>query len=795
MASDFREEIIKKRPIGRGLDSFRNSLNSKCRDLGIAEGADILQRLDDEGIKDTMLELVRALQILPAAYTLRSGKGRGFLAAELANLYSRLDSNEENPRSVIPLFSKVIRTATDDEVWNAAYELITESTPPPRPLASVFQTPSRFTSSNIVDSSEHRKDMDPLLKEELGPIYVGVPGFYEAFFCTEPARQTIFEAVFAKCQAGDNPLYRTESGWRDWPEGSREKDVLSWLSTRVNLFVDLAKVQPSAPKVSRRPVAQPAQPLAGSTAGRKLDIGFVDEPSAREDSRCHWAQILVPGELKSNPSADNTSKTWLDLGRYAREVLTAQDMRRSVLGFTLCGSLMRLWLFDRIGAMASVSFDIHGDGLRFVSVVLTFLWMSREQLGFDPSIIELDGQHFIEIGQGKQKERLIIDELIKRATCIAGRATTCWKAHREGDDSKTVFVIKDSWQYTEREEEGVLLREATEKKVRNVARYHYHETVLAGGDIDDVCNIRKGLDITKATNYIVESQKAADLQRSSPTPSSRSEADRGRSFEIPSIIGRKRSSSSFRPSLPSSKRACSSSPTKRQSLSTPGNREHRRVIIRDYGTPLHKASSVLVFVRALWECLQGCKDLYEKTGLLQCDISTGNLRMNEDEGNPSWFAFIIDLDLAVRADRTGPSPVRHKTGTRPFMAVGVMQGELRAIKHDYESFFWVFFWFGIHYNGPHGKSRVVRRFENWNYMDIRELAEVKKGVVADEEDFLQTVEEYFTPFYQPLIPWVNRLRKIIFPGGSRRKDSSPELFSLMDDLFQKAQEALASRDS
>lgn len=67
---------------------------------------------------------------------------------------------------------------------------------------------------------------------------------------------------------------------------------------------------------------------------------------------------------------------------------------------------------------------------------------------------------------------------MKRAPCVAGRATTCWKAHREGDKTNhregdktnTPLVIKDSWQYPEREEEGKLLAEATEKGVVNVAR-------------------------------------------------------------------------------------------------------------------------------------------------------------------------------------------------------------------------------------------------------------------------------------------------------------------------------------
>lgn len=52
-------------------------------------------------------------------------------------------------------------------------------------------------------------------------------------------------------------------------------------------------------------------------------------------------------------------------------------------------------------------------------------------------------QRFIKIERNGSKERIIIEEVMKRARCIAGRAITCWKAHREGDP-RTLLVIKDS---------------------------------------------------------------------------------------------------------------------------------------------------------------------------------------------------------------------------------------------------------------------------------------------------------------------------------------------------------------
>ena len=62
------------------------------------------------------------------------------------------------------------------------------------------------------------------------------------------------------------------------------------------------------------------------------------------------------------------------------------------------------------------------------------------------------------------------------ACCIAGRATTCWRAYSEGYP-ETLLLIKDSWQYPERDEEGELLCKVTDKGVINMARYYYHEIV------------------------------------------------------------------------------------------------------------------------------------------------------------------------------------------------------------------------------------------------------------------------------------------------------------------------------
>ncbi|KAG6024862.1 hypothetical protein E4U40_003009 [Claviceps sp. LM458 group G5] len=117
---------------------------------------------------------------------------------------------------------------------------------------------------------------------------------------------------------------------------------------------------------------------------------------------------------------------------------------------------------------------------------------------------------------------------------------------------------------------------------------------------------------------------------------------------------------------------------------------HRRIIVRDYGKPIYRASSRLALLACLEGCIAGHESLYE-AGILHRDISLNNLMINEEsETNQSWRHFLIDLDQAIYTDRHDPSE-RTKVGIRIFMAIGLLDGEDHSFLHDdLESFFWVF---------------------------------------------------------------------------------------------------------
>ncbi|KAL2813163.1 hypothetical protein BJX63DRAFT_443206 [Aspergillus granulosus] len=770
-------DTSKVAPIGNNLDAVWNSFQKACRKRDLAAMLDSLDLFSIAETQLLMVSLIAALLYLPDIESLPSASGRDNLLSDLLKLNIWIGSNNFEVCQSKLLLKAVLDKQPDSIIWDQLYTIVRESTPPPLPSAPQLldQTSCLRTTSSLINSSEYRSNFDDILEEELVSIYIGVSGFHDAFFGQIQGLQDTAAAVFAKCKEGENPLFTKDIGWSGWPADAKEKDVIDWLRELVCHLQNLA-VDAGFPRVTTRTLlAQPTKGLQGSTANRKLDIGFVQKT---DNPKKRWLDIMVLGELKSNKAADTLSKTWLDLGRYAREVLTAQDTRIFVLGFSLCSSIMRVWQFDRAGAIASLPFDINTDGQQFVLSMLGFLHMNHSQLGFDPTIhTSSNGERYIQIVRDGRSERIVIDYLIQRSHCVVGRATTCWKAHYQGDKvAKIPLVIKDSWQYLGWDEEGELLRTASEGGVVKVARYYHHETVKVGGKVDDIYGLRKGLDLSPATHY-------------QPTGSEFSRID---AQGISSVTGgcsgsskkRKRQCSDSQDGPPHKKRTSSRSPiTLGEEIV---NREHRRVIVRDYGIPIYKARSPLSMLSAIESCLEGYKSLHEKVGLLQGDISTGNLMLGD--GDHSWPGFLVDLDLAIKVTRDGSSGAQAKGGTRAFMAIGLLRGETHTFMHDLESFFWVIFWICIHYDGPTKRSKVIPKYDQWNYADMEVLSEQKKGVIAEEEDFNRKVKIHITQFYQPLAPWLNRLRKVVFPGGKRRKGTDPALYSDMKKVLQEAQE-------
>lgn len=152
---------------------------------------------------------------------------------------SAVNADALDIQRIIPLLKAVLKES-DEVIWDKLYIVVTESTPSPRLASSFQQTPWLRNTSSFANSTEHPKYVDDVLREELGPMYVGVPGFSEAFFGKVAGLGPAAQVVLEKCKEGDDLLYREEGGWQSWPEGAREMDVLSWFARLTGQLLDFA---------------------------------------------------------------------------------------------------------------------------------------------------------------------------------------------------------------------------------------------------------------------------------------------------------------------------------------------------------------------------------------------------------------------------------------------------------------------------------------------------------------------------------------------------------------------------
>ena len=134
-----------------------------------------------------ILDLILALQAQPASRNIPSRSENWSLIGDLSYLVSQIDSNLDI-KYAIPLLKLVLTEAKDADIWTAVFELIARTrstvqptTPPCRP--SFQQTPTTFSTGNLEDTSEYRKQVDdPLRKELLPSLRLDVPDFDDAVF-------------------------------------------------------------------------------------------------------------------------------------------------------------------------------------------------------------------------------------------------------------------------------------------------------------------------------------------------------------------------------------------------------------------------------------------------------------------------------------------------------------------------------------------------------------------------------------------------------------------------------------
>lgn len=296
----------------------------------------------------------------------------------LRTLDKTIDSEAFDPKIFQPLLHIILDGLNDEDLWDEidnVLELALPSTPPLQVSSKEYeQTPYHYTTSSMQHSFERTLLMKPRIQEELRHIYVEVDAFDITYFGCVPELKQASSSIFQQCMESNMPLFSEEEGWRGWPQVTKEDQVREFPEQLVPSLATLAGNYGSSDLRPRRRLdTKPRQTVKGSTGKRLIDIAFVDQREVDVDDRQRWSDIVVPGELKATKQDDRIGSGWNDRGKYVREVFGAQESRRFVLGFSLCGSTMRAWAFDWLSGFSSTAFDINKDGRRFVFFIVGFL--------------------------------------------------------------------------------------------------------------------------------------------------------------------------------------------------------------------------------------------------------------------------------------------------------------------------------------------------------------------------------------------------------------------------------------
>lgn len=437
----------------------------------------------------------------------------------------------------------------------------------------------------------------------------------------------------------------------------------------------------------------------------------------------------------------------LRLCRSAHHVFASQPMRLFLHGFYIRDSLVELWVFDRSGLYCSETFDIHRSFIQFVFVLLTYQRMTDQDLG-NSNIIEVDtgGRYILtdSVAIPPSGKLYIESQPIASRENLVGTGTTCFRV-RLPDSQDWKYVVKFKWRWARERPEDELIRLAISKGVWGaVSIDHYQE-------VEETANLRRGL------RWGTHRKFARPHGRGQQAPSTLNDGLLEHTEETDNFFQ---------------------------------NRILACMVTSPVGRPLHTFQSCLELLQVLRDAIKCHRSLYRDGGILHQDVSHGNvIILNEQEqGKPKGI--LIDLDSAIELDKEEETEIGSITGTRPFMAIGVLKRERHTYRHDLESFLYVFLWTII---TNHTESLPeTSKLRQWSRGDYGELA-VHKSQDMKKNEF-QTILEEFPPELHTLKPLADRLRQVLFPlkdgviwtGTDNSPEAVEELYEEMICAFEEA---------
>jgi hypothetical protein len=184
----------------------------------------------------------------------------------------------------------------------------------------------------------------------------------------------------------------------------------------------------------------------------QMDL-FLQKPATEAGSTFCYKDVLV-GEQKKSYDTSRFKADLLQLARYVRGVFADQPTRRFVHAFSLCASIMELWVFDRSGEYSSDAFDIHDEPDQFARTLVGYTTMGNDAINLNTFVKRQNGHRYVTLDDTNGKEKRVrLDRAMVRQAAIVCRGTTCYKTQNSR-------VAKFSWASDKRELEVEQLNRA-----------------------------------------------------------------------------------------------------------------------------------------------------------------------------------------------------------------------------------------------------------------------------------------------------------------------------------------------
>ncbi|KAF9780566.1 hypothetical protein BJ322DRAFT_1112555 [Thelephora terrestris] len=192
-----------------------------------------------------------------------------------------------------------------------------------------------------------------------------------------------------------------------------------------------------------------------------------------------------------------------------------------------------------------------------------------------------------------------------------------------------------------------------------------------------------------------------------------------------------------------------------------------RIIVQGCLYPLNTLTDVKEIAQVLLDVACIHRWLYEKVGILHCDLSLKNIMYRKINGKV--YGVLNDFDLSswtasLTSDYTRTS--QQRTGTPPYMAAGLLMGTdtLHLYRHDVESLFYIMLVLASHHEIQQDGVRTRRGLETLPFEEWFDQPSYKT-LGSLKQSFLMMLPPLdLSPTFEDFRDWLQELRFSLHKG-------------------------------